>query len=152
VRTCGIGQGVPQVSSAGNSSGPSFPHSDRVTTTLMFSASIWAVGLLVAGVIAPSSRSVEGTSTQSPSATLVQVNGPRVLAAVVLPLLAVVVVAMALRWRGEKERSGAGVLAWTVSTLVGVVSLLGILTIGPFVAPVAGLLVAVCARSAVVAS
>lgn len=139
--------------------GTSRSHSDRVTSTLMVIASIWAVGLLIAGVAAPSYNSVSASSntrgtstTQSMSATLVEVNGLRVLVALALPLLAVGVVALALRWRRRSERPGAGVVAWIVAALVVAVSLVGVLTIGPLVAPVAVLLVVACSRARTVAS
>lgn len=123
-------------------------HSDPVTTTLMVIASIWAVGLLIVGVVAPSYNSVSSSSTtQFTSATLVEVNGLRLLVVLALPLLAVGVVALALRWRRKNKRPGAGVLAWIVAALVGVVSVVGVLTIGPFVAPVAVLLVIACSRA-----
>ena len=81
------------------------------------------------------------------SATLVHVNGLKVLAPVGLPLLAVIVVAFALRRRRKHEVPGAGWLAWTVTGLLVGVALLGMLSIGPFIVPVAVLFAVACARS-----
>lgn len=88
---------------------------DRPTRVLLGTAALWSVGLVIAALTAPfcSSTSASSTSPSSPagasghpmttptqvahtSATLVQVNGFKVLAPVSLPFLAVAVVAFAL--------------------------------------------------------
>jgi hypothetical protein len=69
----------------------------------MVIASTWAVGLLIVGVVAPSCNSISSSSTtQLTTATRVEVNGLRLLVVLALPLLAVGVVALALRWRRKK--------------------------------------------------
>ncbi|MHB8295066.1 MAG: hypothetical protein ACYDH5_10680 [Acidimicrobiales bacterium] len=139
---------------------------DRPTRALLGAAALWSAGLLIAALTAPtySSTSASSSSPSSPSgasghptatptqvahtsATLVQVNGFRVLAPVSLPLLAVVVVAFAL-WRRRKNGApGAGWLAWTVTGLLLGLALLEMISIGLFIVPVAVLLAVACVRS-----
>ncbi len=143
---------------------------DWPTRVLLGTAALWSVGLLIAALTAPAygSTSASSTSPSSPSgastgpmttptqlahtsvsfATLVQVNGFKVLAPVSLPFLATAVVAFALWRRRKKETPGAGWLAWTVTVLLVGVALLGMLSIGPFIVPVAVLVAVACARSA----
>lgn len=73
-------------------------------------------------------------------ATLVQVNGLKVLAPVGLSHLATVVVSLALRRRRGKAKTGAGPLAWTVTALLAGAALLGVLSLGPFIVPIVVLL------------
>ncbi|MDA8284011.1 MAG: hypothetical protein M0Z42_12140 [Actinomycetota bacterium] len=139
---------------------------DWPTRVLLGTAALWSVGLVIAALTAPfySSMSASSTSPSSPSgasghlmttpaqvthasATLVQVNGFKVLAPVSLPFLAVAVVAFVLWRRRKKESPGAGWLAWTVTVLLVGVALLGMLSIGPFIVPVAVLVAVACARS-----
>lgn len=117
----------------------------------LLAAGLWATGLLVAGSLVPAysssatARTSGGVTTVSTaSSTLVQVNGVRVVALLALPLLAVVIVAGLLRRRRSHARSGAGAPAWVVTGLLGAVSIVGALSIGLFVAPVALLLVVAC--------
>ena len=147
------------------STGPAV-RADRPTSVLLGTAALWSVGLVVAALTAPfySSMSASSSSPASPtgapghpmttptqvahaSATLVHVNGFKVLAPVSLPLLAVIVVAFALRRRRKRATPGAGRLAWTVTVLLVGVALLGTLSIGPFIVPVAVLVGVACARS-----
>jgi hypothetical protein len=125
---------------------------------LLVIAATWSVGLLVAAAVVPayssmtvaSSGSFPGTtatSTVRTTATLVQENGTRVLALVALPLLAVIVVTLSLWRRRRRARHGAGMLAWTVLAVVGGLTLVSMLTIGPFILPVALLLTVACARA-----
>lgn len=145
------------------STGPAV-RADRPTRVLLGTAALWSVGLVVAALTAPFYSSASSSSPSSPigapghpmttatqvahtSATLVHLNGFKVLAPVSLPLLAVIVVAFALSRRRKRETPGVGRLAWTVSALLVGVVLLGMLSIGPFIAPVAVLVVVACARS-----
>jgi hypothetical protein len=93
-------------------------------------ALLWSIGLLVAALVAP----VYG------SATLVDENGLGVLLVVAVPAVLAVAVWIAL-WR-KCTRGGAvsGYVAWACVWVLGAFCLLGILTIGAFVAPVAALL------------
>jgi hypothetical protein len=120
----------------------------------MLIAMIWAAGFVIVGLVVPvyssssSSSTTGGVTIHSTSdATLVHVNGLRVLVLLALPLVAVAAVGLSLRSRHRHERPGAGVLAWIVTGLLIVVSILGVLTIGLFVAPVAVLLTVLCARA-----
>jgi cytochrome bd-type quinol oxidase subunit 2 len=87
------------------------------------------------------------TQVTHTSATLVQVNGFKVLAPVGLPLLAVAVVAFTLWRRRKNETAGARWPAWVVTVLLVGVALLGMLSIGPFIVPVAVLVAVARARS-----
>lgn len=140
---------------------------DRPTRVLLGAAALWSVGLVVAALTVPaySSTSASSSSPSSPfgasghptttpsahvmhtSATLVQVSGFAVLAPVSLPLLAVVVVAFVLWRRRKSETPGAGWLAWAVTGVLFGVALLGMLSIGLFIVPVAVMLAVACARS-----
>jgi hypothetical protein len=127
---------------------------DRATRILLLIAAAWAAGLVLAGGLVPVYGSSAAASTTagktvwtSTTGTLVEVNGPRVLALLALPFLAVGLVGVALRHRRTHQRCGAGGPAWLVTGLLGAVSVLGVLTIGPFLAPVAVLLAVVCARA-----
>ncbi len=155
---------------AGRSEGPPLeragttgPFRNRTTTTLVVLAAVWSVGLVVAGAVVPAydSSTTTITSTSTPgsvprthqvaahqtTATLLAVNGPKVLVLLALPLLATVIVAGLLAWEHSRGRPGAVVAAWVVTALVGLVAQAGILTVGSFVLPVPALLDAACARS-----
>lgn len=125
-------------------------------------ALLWSIGLVIAAILAPfyqsqtsSISSTSGAQLSAPSvqvythasATLVQVNGLWVLWLVSAPLVAVVVVALVLRFRAREARPGAGVLAWTVTVLLGAFAVVGILSIGRFILPVAVLVVLACAMT-----
>jgi hypothetical protein len=97
---------------------------------------------LLAPVYQSQSFSSSGTMTKG-SATLVGVNGWGALLAVSAPLMAAVVAGCGL-WR-RAGRPGAGVLAWTVTGLLGCFNVLAIATIGVFVVPVTVALFAACA-------
>lgn len=137
---------------------------DRATRALLGAAALWSVGLIVAATVAPAYSSASVSSSSAPgaawhpttnlalaymptSAALVQVNGLKVLALVSLPLLATFVVSLTLGHRRRKAKSGAGPLAWTVTVLVAGAALLGMLSIGPFIVPIAVLLGVSCGRS-----
>ena len=82
-----------------------------------------------------------------PSLTLVQENGLKVLIPVGLPEVGVVVTAAALWRRRRCGRTGPGPVAIGSTVAIGIVSVLGLLTVGPFILPVAVLLAVACARS-----
>ena len=95
-------------------------------------AAISSLGLVVAGFYVKSY-----SSTNGPSLTLVQENGLKVLAPLLLPFVAVVVVALALWHRQRARRRGVGALVWIVFGLLALLVVLGAFTIGPFIAPIA---------------
>ncbi|MDA8183415.1 MAG: hypothetical protein M0035_03165 [Actinomycetota bacterium] len=139
---------------------------DRTARVLLGAAALWSAGLFAAALSAPFyvGTSASSSAPVSPigasgfpatiptqvahtSATLVQVNGFKVLAPVSLPLFSVVVVAFALWRRRKNQAPGAGWLAWAVTALLVVFALLGMLSIGLFIVPVAVLVALACARS-----
>ena len=68
---------------------------------------------------------------------------------VLLPLVAVIITAVVLGRRRRLGRTGAGPAAWAVTGVVGAVCVVGILTVGPLLLPVAaGLVLAVAGAQA----
>ncbi len=117
----------------------------QIAARLIAGAFAWSVGLVCVALFAP----IYDSSTVAPGddgvtltrSTLVQVNGLRALALMVIPAVASLVVAAALRsrWAGSRWST---LVAWVaVLVLVGE-AVLGILTIGIFSAPVAVVLAA----------
>jgi cytochrome bd-type quinol oxidase subunit 2 len=94
-------------------------------------AALSSLGLVVAGFIVNSY-----STTNGPGLTLVQENGLGVLVPLLLPFVAVVVVTLAL-WHRRRARRGVGVLVWIVFGLLALLVVVGALTIGPFIAPIA---------------
>jgi cytochrome bd-type quinol oxidase subunit 2 len=93
---------------------------------------LWSLGLVFAGFFVNSY-----SSTNGPGLTLVQENGLKVLAPLLIPFVGVVIVALALWHRRRNQRRGVGVLVWIVFGLLALLVVLGALTIGPFIVPVA---------------
>ena len=123
---------------------------DRGSPWLLLPAALWSVGLLVAALSVPvydSEVSHPGGSVSRASATLVQVNGMKVLVPVGVPLVVVGLVAAVLRHRRRRGKEGAGVLAWASAGLLGLLALVGVLTVGFFVLPVAVVVMVVCASA-----
>ena len=117
---------------------------------LLLPAALWSVGLVVAALLVPvydTGASQPGRSASSVSTTLVQMNGMRVLIPVGVPLAVVGLVAAALRHRRSRGKQGAGVPAWILGGLLGLLALVGMLTIGIFVLPVAVVVIVVCASA-----
>jgi hypothetical protein len=110
-------------------------------------AGLWGVGLLVAAVTVPvySRSTVSASGVVESSATLTEVNGDGILAVVAFPLVVSLGVALALVYRYQTSRPGPGVVAPVLTGLVLILCLLGMLTIGVFVVPVAVALVLACA-------
>ena len=109
---------------------------DRAVGVPLGLAALWSVGL----VVVPFFLSANGAIPDSP--TLVQQNGIKFLWLAGIPLLVVMAVGLSL-WRYRTSRSRyALVVAWTLSGLMVGVALVGILTVGPLVFPVAVLLIA----------
>ena len=105
---------------------------DGWTTLWLGLAALWCLGLVAAGFLVTSYSSSNG-----PGLTLIQENGLKVLAILLIPFVGVVIVALALWRRRRLEIPGVGVLVWIVFGLLMLLVLLGALTIGPFIAPVA---------------
>ena len=105
---------------------------DGWTTLWLGLAALWCLGLVAAGFLVTSYSSSNG-----PGLTLIQENGLKVLAILLIPFVGVVIVALALWRRRRLEIPGVGVLVWVVFGLLMLLVILGALTIGPFIAPVA---------------
>lgn len=107
---------------------PSYPGRRAFVLTVL--ALLWSIGLLAAALAAP----LYG------SATLVDENGRGVLLVLAVPAVISLAVGIAL-WR-KCTRGGrvSGYVAWACVSILAAFCLVGILTIGVFVAPVAVLL------------
>ena len=105
---------------------------DGWTTLWLGLAALWCLGLVAASFLVTSYSSSNG-----PGLTLIQENGLKVLAILLIPFVGVVIVALALWRRRRLQIPGAGVLVWIVFGLLMLLVFLGALTIGPFIAPVA---------------
>ena len=109
-------------------------------------SAVWGAGLLAAAALVPVYASVGVSSpgaVSHGSATLVDVNGWRVLLVVGVPLVATAMVGGALWRRGLRQ--GAGAFAWTIAGLLVVFNVLALASIGVFVIPVTASLVVACA-------
>ena len=109
-------------------------------------AAVWGAGLVAAAAFVPVYSSVGASSSgvvSQGSATLVGVNGWRVLLVVGVPLVATAMVGGALWRRGLRQ--GAGAFAWTIAGLLVVFNVLALASIGVFVIPVTACLVVACA-------
>ena len=126
----------------------------RAVWILLAVAAVWAAGLVVAALAIPmyggtevgSDNGVAFTRTL-PARTLIGENGLHALAVVCIPLVTVAIVAGALVWRRHRRAgplAGAGPLAWACAGVAVLLSLAGMLTIGPFLLPVGGLLCTAC--------
>jgi len=105
---------------------------DGWTTLWLGLAALWSLGLVAAGFLVTSYSSSNG-----PGLTLIQENGLHVLAILLIPFIGVVIVALALSRRRRLRKTGVGVLVWIVFGLLAMLVVLGALSIGPFVSPVA---------------
>ena len=114
---------------------------DGWTTLWLGLAALWCLGLVAAGFLVTSYSSSNG-----PGLTLIQENGLKVLAILLIPFVGVVIVALALWRRRRLEIPGVGVLVWVVFGLLMLLVILGALTIGPFIAPVAAFVVLAITR------
>jgi hypothetical protein len=119
-----------------------FGRAERISLIVAVS---WGLLLLVAGLVAPvysTESSASSGVTTTGTATLVQVNGWRVLLVIVVPLLCALLVGGLLRHRGV--RPGAGPAAWAVTALLTAFNLLAMASIGLFVLPVTAALAVAC--------
>jgi hypothetical protein len=74
--------------------------------------------------------------TGTVSQTLVQANGGKVIFIVAIPLVGALLVIWTIVARLGHARRGVGVLTWLVVGVLSALAMLGMLTIGPFIAPV----------------
>jgi len=111
-------------------------------------AVVWGLLLVVAAFVVPVYSTSNGsatdgtvpTTTTEGTATLVGVNGYGVLLVISVPLVAAVVVAWALA-RGRRR------IGWVVTSLLGVLNVLAMLSVGIFFLPVTIALIVACAST-----
>lgn len=102
---------------------------DKWTRGWLLASVIVGAGLPVAALTVPV---YSGTVSQ----TLVQVNGTKVVAIVAIPLVGALLATLTIVIRLGHSRSGVGIFTWLVIGVLGAFTFLGMLTIGPFIAPV----------------
>jgi hypothetical protein len=119
---------------------------------LTAAAFLWSVGLAVAALVAPVYSGTDTTSgtgiptvTTHSSSTLVGENGLGILLVLAVPTIVTVLVWLALHDKCSHARRTSGYVAWGLIGLLSAFCLLGVLSIGIFVLPVA-LLLASAAR------
>lgn len=101
---------------------------DKWTLGWLLASLIFGAGLLVAAVAVPA---YNGTVSQ----TLVQANGAKVVV-VAIPLVGALLAIVTILARQRHARAGVGMSTWLIIGGLGAFAFLGMLTIGPFVAPV----------------
>jgi uncharacterized membrane protein len=102
---------------------------DKKTRRWLAASALWASCLLVAAVTLPV---YDGSSSQ----TLVQANGYKLAVIAAIPLATSLLTIWSILVRLQRSRSGVSKFTWTLVASLCFFSFLGILTIGPFVAPV----------------
>ena len=102
---------------------------DKWTRWWLLASVIFGVGLLVAAFTV---SAYNGTVSE----TLVQANGGKVIFIVAIPLVGALFAIGSILVRVGNLRTGVGAFTWLVIGVLGVFTFLGMLTIGPFVAPV----------------
>ena len=102
---------------------------DKWTRGWLLASGIYGAGLLVAAFTV---SAYSGTVSQ----TLVQANGGKVVFIVSIPLVGALLAILTIVARLRHARTGVGIFTWLVVGVLGAFALLGMLTIGPFVAPV----------------
>jgi hypothetical protein len=115
---------------------------------LTVTAFLWSAALVGAAFVLPLYGSSSTSSTgahSSASLTLVQVNGPRVLIPVGLPLIIVALVWAALHRKCSRGGRVPGYLAWTFVGILAAGCLVAIASVGLLIVPVAALLVCAAA-------
>lgn len=122
----------------------------RPTGRLIVVAAVWSLGLLLAALILPvyNGETVSNTlGTTFVTETIVAGKGAWVLLPLAVPLVATIVVAVALRQKRLGHWAHSGTVAWSAVGLLAVFALITILSIGAFVIPVVLLLAAGVART-----
>jgi hypothetical protein len=124
--------------------------SGRAAFWLTLGALGWSVAVVVAAMVVPAYSGSGVTSTGATfttSATLVGENGAGVLAVVTLPAVATLLVWGALHRYCSRGSAWARPAAWALIGLIGLLCLVGVMTIGIFLLPVAVLLGCAAART-----
>ena len=102
---------------------------DKWTRGWLLASVIFGAGLLVAAFTV---SAYNGSVSQ----TLVQANGRKVIFIIAIPLVGAILAIWTIVTRLRHARNGVGIFTWLVVGVLGAFALLGMLTIGPFVAPV----------------
>jgi multisubunit Na+/H+ antiporter MnhB subunit len=106
-------------------------------------AMVWSLGLLLAALLVPT-YDVESSSPDAgvtlTQVTLIQGNGAWALVLVAVPVIASVLVAVAMVFRRREDPRWASPAAWSAIGVLALVALLGITSVGAFMLPVAALL------------
>ena len=117
----------------------------RVASVALLIAAVGGAALVLAGFFAPMyetmTESAAGEVTHG-TGTLAGVNGPGVVAVLVVPLLVTLAVGSAL-WQGA--RRGAVAVAWILAGLLAAFNVLSMASIGMFVVPITAALLVACA-------
>jgi hypothetical protein len=108
---------------------PGLGRLDKWTRGWLVASVIFGSGLIVAAFTVPA---YSGTISQ----TLVQANGGKVIFIVSIPLVGALLSITTIVVRRRHGRRGVGVFTWLVIGALGAFAMLGLLTIGPFIAPV----------------
>ncbi len=107
--------------------------SSRRPLWLLAAAGLWSAGLIGASFwVRPS---------------LIQVNGAKVLLPVGAPLAIVALVVLGLSLARRRSARWATIVSWVLAGLLDCLALVGMLTIGIFILPVAIAVTAACAMS-----
>jgi hypothetical protein len=120
----------------------------RQAYRLTVAAFVWSAALVGAAFVLPLYGSSSTSSTEahsSASLTLVQVNGPRVLIVMGLPLVIVALVWAALHRKCSRGGRLPGYVAWTFSGMLAAGCLVAIASVGLLIVPVAALLLCAAA-------
>ena len=102
---------------------------DQVSMVLLLVSAAWSALILLVG-----------------SLVLIPENGGPVVIVLSMLLILVGLFSAALARRRARHKLGPGAVGWTLAGLTALLCLLGVLTIGIFLIPVAALLFIVCGR------
>ena len=124
-----------------------------VTGAALVLAAVWSVALIVLALVAPAYQTGSDSATMAPdgtttittgttgTATMVQVNGIWVVLLLCIPLAVTGLVALLLRFA---DRTEARIGAWALTLLLCGFCVLGLMSVGLFIAPIAAALVVAC--------
>jgi hypothetical protein len=115
----------------------------QLAVRLSVAALVWSLGLVLAALLVPTYASETSSAAAGLTlsrATLAQSQGAWAVVLVTVPALVSVTVAAAMLYRRREGANWSGPVAWTAIGLLAIESLLGILSVGAFMLPVAILL------------
>lgn len=102
---------------------------DKWTSGWLGASVVFGAGLLVGAFTV---SAFNGTISQ----TLVQANGDKVISIVVIPLVGALLAVGTIMARLRHDRRGVSIFTWVLVGVLAAFALVGMLTIGPFAAPV----------------